>query len=74
MTGSILIRYDLERTSPQTILAHLARHGLSPTALEPNRLSEFSSEFGKTLGKELVKMILAEMLASGPMEVLFALL
>jgi len=74
VTGSILIRYDLERTSPQTILAHLARNGLSPTALEPNRLSEFSSEFGKTLGKELVKMILAEMLASGPMEVLFALL
>ena len=29
---------------------------------------------GKTLGKELVKMILAEMLASGPWTMLFALL
>lgn len=63
VTGSILIRYDPERTSPRTILARLARHGLSASVPEPSSLSLLSNELGKTLGMELLKLALAEMLS-----------
>jgi heavy-metal-associated domain-containing protein len=74
VTGSILIHYDPERACPQTVLAHLARLGLSAAAPAPSPLSEFSNELGKTLGKELVKMALVELISCGPMEVLCALI
>jgi len=75
VTGSLLVRYDPQRTTSQAILARLAPYGLSSTtAPPPSALADFSNQLGKELGKELVKMALAQMLSAGPMEVLFALI
>jgi len=75
LTGSVLVHYDPQRTTSQAILSRLAPYGLSSTTPPPpSALADFSNQLGKELGKELVKMALAEMLAAGPMEVLFALI
>lgn len=75
VTGSVLICYDVQLTTPQDILARLAPYGVSTTSVsEPSLWSQLSSELGKAVGKELVKMALAEMLPLGPVEVLIALI
>jgi copper chaperone CopZ len=75
VTGSVLVRYDAERTTPQTILARLAPYGLSHTwEPEPGLLSDLTRQLSKTVGMELVKIALAELLPYGPVEVLFALI
>ena len=75
VTGSVLVRYDGQMTTPQAILARLAPFGLSSTAAPvPNALSDFSHQFTKAVGKELVKLALVQMLPGGPIEVLCALI
>jgi hypothetical protein len=75
LTGSLLVHYDPQRTSSRAILGRLGPYGLSSSAPPPpSALADLSTQLGKELGKELVKMALAEVLAIGPMEVLFALL
>lgn len=74
VTGSIVIHYDAQRTSPQTILGHLSRHGLPAAMPKPTPLEQISTELGRTLGKELLRLALAELLSIGPLEMLFALI
>jgi hypothetical protein len=75
VTGSVLVHYDSQQTSSQTILAHLVPCGLfTPPAPAPTPLADFSSLIGKELGKELVKMALVQMLPAAPVELLFALI
>jgi allophanate hydrolase subunit 1 len=76
LTGSLLVHYDPQRTSSQAILSRLVPYGLSSrsTPAPSSALADFSTQLGKELGKELLKMALAEMVAAGPMEVLFALI
>jgi hypothetical protein len=75
VTGSVLIRYDAETTSPQTILARLASYGVA-NSLDPipNPLTDLSNQLSKVVGKELMKLALTQMLPVGPVEVLFALI
>ena len=71
LTGSVLVHYDPACTGVQAILARLAPYGLTSTTMAtPTPLTSFSQH----LGKELVKIALAQMLPSGPVEVLFALI
>jgi hypothetical protein len=79
VTGSVLVHYDPQRTSSQTILAQLAPYGtFPPSTSAPTPRFGFSSqigrEIGKELGKELVKRALVEMLPAAPVELLFALI
>ena len=75
ITGSVLIRYDAERTTPQAILARLTHYGFSETAAPvPSPLADLSQQLSKTVGKELVKLALTQMLPVGPVEVLVALI
>ena len=75
VTGSVLIRYDAEATSPQAILARLASYGVA-NSLDPipNPLNDLSHQLSKVVGKELVKMAVTQILPVGPVEVLFALI
>ncbi len=75
VTGSVLVHYDPTRTNPRTLLARLEPFGLSDSrSPAANSLSEFSNQLGKAVGKELVKLVLAQMLPLGPVEVLCALI
>jgi hypothetical protein len=71
VTGSVLIRYDTERISPQTILACLGPDCLLPlTALAAGTAAGLSVQ----ITKMLVRLVLAEMLSRGPARMLLALL
>jgi hypothetical protein len=75
VTGSVLIRYDAETTSPQAILARLASYGVANNLDPiPSPLTDLSNQLSKVVGKELVKLALTQMLPAGPVEVLFALI
>lgn len=74
VTGSVLIRYDAEKTGPDAILARLTPYGSPPPTAPERPRSEFSQQLGKAVGKELVKLALAQMLPGSPVELLFALI
>jgi heavy-metal-associated domain-containing protein len=71
VTGSVLIRYDAERISPQAILACVGYNNF-PSAAAP--ASSAASGFSYHLALMLVRLVLAEMLSLGPAEILFALI
>jgi len=73
VTGSVLVHFDPEQTTPPAFLARLESYGLS-TAPAASSLADLSNQLGKAVGKELVKLALVQMLPLGPVEVLCALI
>jgi hypothetical protein len=71
VTGSVLIRYDAERISPQAILACLG-YATFPSAAAS--ASAAASGLSYRLALMLVRLVLAEMLSLGPAELLFVLI